>query len=188
MNDTLYIKNMVCERCIRVVREELEKLGLRLRRVDLGEVEVEDMNDVSREDVQTILAENGFELIEDRRAETIEHIKIAIRERVHSVEPVPENFRLSQFIAQKLDRDYSTMSRLFSSVENMTIEHFFILQKIERAKEWLKYGDMTLSEIAWQLGYSSVQHLSAQFKTVTGMTASRFKELRQNLRKPIDKL
>jgi len=179
---------MVCERCIRVVKEELEKLGLRLRRVDLGEVEVEDMNGVSREDVQTVLAENGFELIEDRRAETIEHIKIAIRERVHAAEPIPENFRLSQFIAQKLDRDYSTMSRLFSSVENMTIEHFFILQKIERAKERLKYGDMTLSEIAWQLGYSSVQHLSSQFKTVTGMTASRFKELRQNLRKPIDKV
>jgi AraC-like DNA-binding protein/copper chaperone CopZ len=186
----LLIKNMVCGRCIKVVKEELEKLGLDVRSIVLGEVVINSIVDeIQIEKIKKTLEDNGFELIEDRRAKVIEKIKLVILDLVRNDEeenPTEANF--SDYIVEKIGLDYHYLSTLFSSVENITIEQYIILQKIERAKELLKYGELTLSEIAYKLGYSSVQHLSNQFKKVTGLTASQFKNMTENLRKPLDKL
>lgn len=186
-NQTLIIKNMVCNRCIKVVREELEKLGLVVDKIELGEVEISGEN-IPNEKIKDVLEENGFELVEDRRAQTINKIKSLIIEVIYSEKIEDMYLKFSEYLSKQLGMDYQYLSTLFSSVENVTIEHFIILQKVERAKELLKYNEFTLSEIAYRLGYSSVQHLSNQFKKVTGLTASQFKEITENQRKPIDKL
>jgi AraC family transcriptional regulator len=186
---TLYIKNMVCNRCIRVVREEMERLGLTISRIDLGEVEVTGKKHLDLDAIESILQENGFELIEDKRVKAIERVKVAILKFVHHDHSVsPMKMKFSRFIALELGQDYHTLSTLFSSVENVTVEQYVILQRIERVKELLKYDELTLSEIAYRMGYSSVQHLSNQFKKVTGLTPSYFKDLKKNVRKPIDQV
>ncbi len=185
----LYIKNMVCNRCIRVVREELEKLGLRTGRIELGEAEIIGGKPLEMDKVRTVLLENGFELVEDKRVKLIERIKLLILRLVRNdyrTSGMPLNN--SEYIAQELGHDYHYLSSLFSSVENVTIEQYLILQRIERVKELLKYGEMTLSEIADVTGYSSVQHLSNQFRKITGMTPTYFKALKNALRNPIDKV
>jgi len=186
---TLYIKNMVCGRCIKVVREELEKIGVRVGRIELGEVEVAENKSLDLRRVQSVLEQNGFELIEDKKVRTIERIKLAILRLVQedrSVSPLRSTY--SDILSKELGQDYHYLSSLFSSIENVTIEQYVILQKIERAKELIRYGDLTLSEIAFTMGYSSVQHLSHQFRQITGMTPSQFKDLRKSARKPIDKV
>jgi len=186
----LVIKNMVCGRCIKVVKEELEKLELDIRSISLGEVIVSgSIKSLPINKIKTVLEENGFELIEDKKAKTIEKIKLIVLKLVRDEEIVnrhPINF--SDYISRELNLDYPYLSSLFSSVENITIEQFIILQKVEHAKELLKYGELTLSEIAYKIGYSSVQHLSNQFKKVTGLTASQFKLLAENTRKALDKV
>jgi AraC family transcriptional regulator len=186
---TLTIKNMVCNRCIKVVKEELEKLNLDVRSIILGEAVVSgDEKDLPMTKIKNVLTENGFELIEDKKAKTIEQIKIIVIEHIYNDSEKEKVKNFSNVLVEKTGYDYNYLSSLFSSIENITIEHYFILQKIERAKELLKYGELTLSEIAYHLGYSSVQHLSNQFKKVTGLTASQFKELTNQERKPIDKI
>lgn len=183
----LYIRNMVCGRCIKVIEEEFEKLGLNIKSISLGEVKVEENLDQEMTNrIRNVLDQNGFELIEDRKMRTIEQIKLYIIELIRDEEKIAGKLNLSEYLSDKLNTDYHYLSTLFSSVENITIEHFFILQKIERAKELLKYGELTLSEIAFRLGYSSVAHLSAQFKKVTGMNANQFKSMTENIRKPLD--
>ncbi len=186
----LLIKNMVCNRCIKVVKEELERLGLDVRSIVLGEVVVNgNKKDLPYDEIKKVLEENGFELIEDRKAKKIEQIKLIILDLVRrDDEKNPLNENYSDYIVEKTGMDYHYLSNLFSSVENITIEQYIILQKIERAKELLKYGELTLSEIAFKLGYSSVQHLSNQFKKITGLTASQFKNMTGNTRKPLDKI
>lgn len=187
---TLYIKNMVCNRCIKVVRDELEKLGHDVRGIALGEAVIGgDLNGTGTKKIKAMLEENGFELIEDQRVKTIERTKQTILRLVRrdaEEEPLKEKF--SEFIAREVGRDYHSLSMLFSSVENITIEHYIILQRIEWAKELLKYGELTLNEISYRLGYSSVQHLSSQFKHITGMTPSSFKKMVVNTRLPLDKV
>ncbi len=187
---TLIIKNMVCDRCIKVVKDELLKLKLDVRSIKLGEVIIAgDLNNILIERIKLILEDNGFELIEDKKARIIEQIKLAIIKLVR--EDADSNnltMNYSDYLVNKINLDYHYLSTLFSSVENITIEQYIILQKIERAKELLKYGELTLSEIAYKLGYSSVQHLSNQFKKVTGLTASQFKSFTENTRKPLDKV
>ncbi len=186
---TLYIKNMVCNRCIRVVREELERLGLRIGRVELGEVDLIDGKTIDLKKIQSVLEQNGFQLIEDKRVRVIERTKLAILQLVqHDYSAAPLRLNYSDYISRELGLDYHSLSSLFSSVESVTIEQYIILQKIERVKEFLKYGELTLSEIAYKMGYSSVQHLSNQFKKVTGLTPSHFKDLKKSLRKPLDKV
>lgn len=186
----LTIRNMVCDRCIRVVRDELTALGLDVRRVELGEAEVAaGRKPVDLDRIRTMLQENGFELIEDRRRKTVETIKREIIDLVHHRSSSSgKRPKLSEHLAAALRQDYHTISVLFSSMEGITIEQFFIRQRIERVKELLKYGEQTLSEIAWELGYSSVQHLSNQFRQVTGMTPSAFRKLGKTSRIPIDKV
>lgn len=180
---------MVCGRCIKVVREELEGIGIQVGRVELGEVEVVNKGSLDLKKIQSVLENNGFEIIEDKKVRTIEHIKLAILRLVQqnrSVSPMRLNY--SDHLSKELGQDYHYLSSLFSSIENVTIEQYIILQRIERVKELLKYGDLTLSEIAATTGYSSVQHLSNQFKKTTGMTPTHFKDLKKSLRKPLDKV
>lgn len=181
---------MVCNRCIKVVREELEKLGHDVRSIVLGEVVVGGAPDRAALDrIREMLEENGFELIEDKRVRTVERIKHVVLKLVRrDAEREPLREKLSTYIEREVGRDYHYLSTLFSSIENITIEQYVIVHRIERAKELLKYGELTLSEISYKLGYSSVQHLSGQFKKVTGMTPSAFKKLMGNARKPLDEV
>ena len=191
---TLYIKNMVCDRCIRVVREELERLGLDIYHIELGVVRIG--NKLQAGDIDTIkrvLSSNGFELLEDANARLIEAIKTAIIKFVHhNHDKEPMRLKYSEYIARELGRDYHALSALFSAVENLTIERYIIKQRIERVKELMRYGDQTLSEIAYMMNYSSVQHLSNQFKSMTGLTPSQFKKLgpghHHHHRLPLDKV
>ena len=187
--ETLYVKNMVCDRCIRIVKEELEEIGLDVRSITLGEVVVaaDDIPDRAR--IRSVLEANGFELIDDKKVKIIEKIKTLIINLVHHGKSGKSPaIKYSKYIAQEVGHDYHYLSGLFSSIENTTIEKYLILQKIERVKELLVYNEMTLSEIAYQMGYSSVQHLSNQFKKVTGFTPSYFKTIKEKKRKPLDKV
>lgn len=185
---TLHIKNMVCPRCVMAVEEVLTDLQIAYERVQLGEVVLgKALSKEQRKHLEQRLQSLGFELLESARSTTISKIKTLIIEQIHySKEPMTMNF--SDLIADKLHHDYGYLSRLFSSVEGMTIEKFITRQKIERVKELLFYNEMTLSEIAWQMGYSSVAYLSTQFKKETGMTPSQFRKDREPRLNSLDKL
>ncbi len=173
----IYVKNMVCNRCIMVVRQELENLKLQPLHVAMGEVELKKpLSEKQKQHLNTKLKILGFELLDDQKQKQIEKIKSLLIQQVQSGE-LEEHFSITDFLSKSIHKDYSQLSRLFSEVEGITIEQFFILQKIEKVKEWLIYAELNLSEMAWKLGYSSVAHLSAQFKRVTGLTPSAFKKI-----------
>ena len=179
---------MVCNRCIMVVKEEFEKEGLHPVSVLLGEVELNTLpNPIQVEKINNNLRRLGFEILDDQRQQQIENIKKLFIEKIQSGS-IEEHFNLSDFLSKKLNKQYSQMSRLFSEVEGITIEQYFILQKIEKVKEWIVYDELTISEIAWKLGYSSVAHLSTQFKKVTGMTPTEFRRLGSSHRKSLDQV
>jgi len=190
MADTLHIKNMVCPRCIRVVTEELKKLDVKIISVELGEVVTEKVkSELPLKQISEVLNENGFELIQDSRVKIIEKIKKRIISVIYEYDSEDlEKLNFSEYLSKNIEKDYTYLSSLFSKTEGITIERYIIMQKIERAKELLKYGEFTFSEIAYKLGYSSVQHLSRQFKQVTGMTSSQFKNTFSNLRNPINEI
>jgi len=179
---------MVSNRCKIAVKEELKKLGLHFIIVDLGEVEImETLSVDQREIVRMVLLNLGYELIDDKRAILIERIKNTIIEMVHrSNEPIKTNF--SVFLAEKLNHDYTYLANLFSEVQGITIEQFIILHKVERIKELIIYGEENITEIAWRMNYSSVAHLSNQFKKATGLSPSHFKQLKDRRRSPIEDL
>lgn len=181
---------MVCNRCIKVVNEELLKMGLQVQKIELGKVEL--LNEPDTQQLSTIkvlLTNNGFDLIDDKKIKTIERIKTLIINAVHyNYEGKTVKSNYSDYISGNIGMDYSYLSALFSSCENTTIEKYTILQKVERVKELVVYNELTLSEIADQMGYSSVQHLSSQFKKITGLTPSHFRQIPKNSRKPIDKI
>ncbi len=184
----LYIKNMVCDRCIMLVKQELEKLQLKPLHVVLGEAELFKVplkNQLIQLDLR--LHELGFELLDDQKQKLIEKVKNLVIKKVQQGE-IEEHFSLIGYLHTAIQKDYSSISRLFSEVEGITIEQFFILQKIEKVKEWLAYGELTLSEIAWKFGYSSVAHLSAQFKKITGLTPSHFKKIGRAHRHSLDQV
>src|SRR5688572_12157520 len=170
---------MVCIRCKMVVKDELTKLGLHYTGVELGEVEiVEDITAPQQEQFKAALLRSGLELMDDKKSVLIQRIKNVIIELIHySEEPLRINF--SEYLSQKLTHDYTYLSNLFSEVQGTTIEKFIIAHKIERVKELLVYNELNLTEIAYLMHYSSVAHLSAQFKKVTGLTPSHFKQLRE---------
>lgn len=178
---------MVCDRCIRVVKEEFEKHGLTVKSIKLGEVEVDGPKEIGISEIREILEKNGFELVEEKSAKLIGQIKNLVIQLVHhNKEELKQNY--SEILSKEIGKDYHYLSHLFSSVENITIEKYIILQKIEKVKELLIYGELTLSEIGWKMGYSSVSHLSSQFRQVTGMSPTEFKNLKNRDRKPLDKL
>ncbi len=180
---------MVCNRCIKVVTDEFAKLDLNIEEIELGKVSVSSpLSKDKIEEIRKVLDENGFELIDDKKSKLIDSIKTLIIKMVHySGEPVV-TVNNSDYISKELGYDYSYLSNLFSLVEGITIEKYIINQKIEKVKELLVYEELSLNEISYQLGYSSVQHLSNQFKKVTGLTPSHFKELKENKRKPLDEV
>jgi AraC-like DNA-binding protein len=184
----IYIKNMVCNRCKMVVKTIFEKLDLHPLAVELGEIELAE-NDISlsKEQLKKDLQSFGFDLLDSKKTKTIEKVKNLITELVQDKHNVLE-VNLSEYLASKLNQDYSAISNLFSEVEGTTVEKYHIYQKIEKVKELLVYDELTLSEIAFQLNYSSVAYLSNQFKKVTGLTPSYFKKLRSVKRRPLDEL
>jgi AraC-like DNA-binding protein len=182
----LYIKYMVSARCKMAVKEELKKLGLHFIVVDLGEVEImETLTLEQREELKMGLLDAGLELMDDKRAVLIEKIKNAIVEMVHyTEEPLKVNF--SDYLSDKLRHDYTYLANLFSEVQGTTIEQFIISHKIERIKELIIYDELNITEIAWKMNYSSVAHLSNQFKKVTGLSPSHFKQLKDKRRNQIE--
>ncbi len=174
----LYIKYMVSLRCKVIVKDELEKLGLHYTLLDLGEVDIaENVSPEQREEFAIALKKTGLELMEDKKAILIERIKNVIIEMIHYTdESLKVNF--SDFLSEKLNHDYTYLANLFSEVEGITIEHFIIKHKIERVKELLVYDELSLTEISYRLHYSSVAHLSNQFKKVTGLTPTFFRHLK----------
>jgi len=186
---SLHIKNMVCNRCIKVVTDEFEKLDLNIEKIELGKVEVaSELSLDSIEQIRKVLADNGFELIDDKKSKLIDRIKTIVIEKIHYEKSTLEAVNWSDYISKEIGKDYSYLSKLFSEVEGITIEKYIISQKIEKVKELLVYDELTLSEISYELGYNSVQHLSNQFKKATGLTPSHFKRLKENKRKPLDKV
>lgn len=185
---TLQIKNMVCDRCVRVVREELEKLKLDVRSIRLGEaVVVPRSGSLDLQEIRSALEKNGFEVLDSRRGRIVERIKTSILQLVrYDEEPGRKAVKDSVYIEQHVGLDYNYLSSLFSSTEGVTIEKYIILQRIERVKELLKYDELSLKEIAFSLGYSSVAHLSNQFKKVTGLTPTQFKNMKDSSRIPLD--
>lgn len=180
---------MVCDRCIRVVKDELENIGIYPCEVRLGKVTFEaDLENDVLKTIDHILQLNGFEIIDDRKSKLIESIKNLIIKTIHHEDLNDLKIVWSEFLSRELHFEYKYLSQLYSSVEGITIEHFIILHKIEKAKELLVYNELTLSQIAWELGYSSVAHLSNQFKKVTGLTPGKFKQIGKEKRKSIDNL
>ena len=179
---------MVSNRCKLAVKDALKSLGLHFIVVDLGEVEImENISIEQREEMKVILLNSGLELMDDKRAVLIEKIKNVIIEMVHHTdEIIKTNF--SDFLSKKLNHDYTYLSNLFSEVQGTTIEQFIISHKIERIKELMIYGELNITEIAWKMNYSSVAHLSNQFKKVTGLSPSHFKKLKDKKRMPIEEI
>jgi len=184
----LHIKNMVCNRCKMVVKSELEKFGLTPISIELGEVEiVEDLDQTKQNLLNQNLMILGFELLDDKKSRVIEKIKNLIVDLVHSKDNQLKT-TLSEYIASAIAQDYSYISNLFSQHESTTLEQYYALQKIERVKELIVYDELNLNEIADLLNYSSASHLSKQFKKVTGLTPSYFKTIKEHKRDPLENL
>ena len=182
----LYIKYMVSIRCKMIVKSELDNLNLHYGTVDLGEVEIkENISDKQRDQLKIALLKSGLELMDDKKAILVEKIKNIIVAMVHYEDELPKTNN-SDYIGKKLNHDYTYLSNLFSEVTGITIEHYIIQHKIERVKELLLYDELNLTEISYKLNYSSVGHLSSQFKKVTGLTPSYFKHLKHKRRTPLE--
>ncbi len=177
---------MVSTRCKMVVKDELKKLGLHFIVVDLGEVEImENISNDVRVKLKSALFNSGLELMDDKKAVLIEKIKNVIIDMIHYSDEVPK-MNYSDYISEKLQHDYTYLSNIFSEVKGITIQQFIIIHKIERAKELMLYDELNLTEISYKLHYSSVAHLSNQFKKITGLTPSHFKQLKDKRRSPIE--
>ncbi len=186
--DTIHVKNMVCDRCIMVVKDILHQEGLEAADVQLGRVVLQaPLDEDGRMRLRKALERYGFELLDDKRQRIIEQIKVAVIELVHQP-AMPDRVNLSQYLTAKIGRDYSMLSKLFSEAKGMSIEKYYIAQKTERAKELLVYDELTVSEIAYRLNYSSVAHFSAQFRSITGLSPSQFKKLASPGLKPLDSI
>lgn len=179
---------MVSNRCKMVVKDALKKLRVHFILVDLGEVDImENINEAQRNELKLMLFNSGLELMDDKRSMLIEKIKNVIIEMVHhSEEAIKINF--SDYLSEKLNHDYTYLANLFSEVQGTTIEQFIIQHKVERIKELIIYGELNITEIAWRMNYSSVAHLSNQFKKVTGLSPSHFKQMKDKRRSPIEEI
>lgn len=190
MNETLFVKNMVCNRCIMAIEEILKSLNIPFSKVKLGEIDTErSINETERQDLDASLRKIGFSLISNKGSNTIEKIKqITTCKARNQLNEKEARLKLSTLLSDKLHYEYSYLSNLFSSIENRTIESYFIEQRIEYAKELLVYGELSLSAIALELEYSSTAHLSAQFKKITGLTPTHFKQIGAEKRKNLDQV
>ena len=179
---------MVSLRCKMVVKDELRKLGISYSNISLGQVELtEEINQSQLENIRTALKRSGLELMDDKKSVLIEKIKDVVIEMVHYEDELPK-MNFSDYLTEKLGYNYTYLANLFSETEGTTIEHFIIIHKIERVKELIIYDELNLTEIAWKLHYSSVSHLSNQFKKITGLTPSFFKSLKDKKRSNLENL
>lgn len=184
----LYIKYMVSLRCKMVVREELNKLGLKYSALDLGMVELqEDITPYLQDQLKSNLLKSGLELLDDKKSILIEKITSVIIEMIHYADELPD-VNYSDYISSKLNLDYTYLSNIFSEVKGITIQQFIILHKIEKVKELLLYDELNITEISYKLNYSSVAHLSNQFKKVTGLSPSFFKKMKQKRKTNLEDL
>ena len=183
----LYLKYMVSLRCKMLVKAELERLGINYKYVDLGVAEVDDITQEKWDELNGILKRSGIELMEDKKSILIEQVRQVIIELVHYSEE-PLSINLSNYISEKLQTNYNHLSGLFMESQGITIEQFYIIHKVERVKELLIYDELSITEIAFQMHYSSVAHLSNQFKKITGLTPSAFKKIGEKRRKFLEDL
>lgn len=188
MSEEIHIKNMVCPRCVMAVKHILAGLGLDAENVGLGTAVLrEPLAPEQRDALRAKLQEYGFELLDDRRRQLVDKISTSIIELVHYRDNDLQT-NLSDYLAERCGQDYSALSKLFSEVKGLSIEKYYIAQKVERVKELLLYDELSVSGIAFRLGYSSVAHLSTQFKAVTGFSPSAFKKLHPHRRRPLDEI
>ncbi|WP_026808778.1 helix-turn-helix domain-containing protein [Arenibacter latericius] len=187
MKKKILVKNMVCNRCITLLEQEFKKVGIVVESIVLGEIVYVEKEGVDQYFFENMLRENGFELVKDAGEMLTEHIKIALIEAVDQIEASSEE-NLSSYLSKKLNRDYSVMSKMFSKQEGVTIERYYIHLKIEKVKELIQLQHLNFSEIAYSLNYKSSSHLASQFKTITGMSMSDYKNLQQWGRKPLDQI
>jgi AraC family transcriptional regulator len=186
---TLYIKNMVCQCCTRVVRQELEGAGVVVEEISLGKATITyEQQLISMEEIRGLLLGLGTGLIESREQRLVEDIKRAVIELIHQMNNVDSIARKSEYLVEKTGLSYPYLSRIFSNCEQMTLEKYIILNKVERIKELIDQEELTLSEIAYMMDYNSVQYLSNQFKQITGVTVSQYRESDRSSRKPVDQL
>jgi AraC family transcriptional regulator len=186
---TLFIKNMVCKCCIRVLKEDLEKRGITVNKILLGEAEIEyDPSKISLINIEEIISNDGFELIVSKEKILVEQIKLAVIELIHYYNNSNSLLRNSDYLIEKLGYSYQHLSSVFSKHEKSTLEKYIILQKIEKVKELIEFEDITLSEISFMMGYSSVQYLSNQFKSITGISVTDYKKSEYKNRKQLDQL
>ncbi|HFA49207.1 MAG TPA: AraC family transcriptional regulator [Bacteroidetes bacterium] len=184
----LTIKNMICSRCMKVVRQDLEALGIELLQLKMGKIKFRFNNKKTTiEDIKKVLEMDEFEFVKDKDEMISEEIKLALIELVKNL-PLDRAKNLSDFLVEKLHRDYWTLSKTFSKTEGVTIQRYFILLRIEKAKELIEYEQMNFSEIAYELGYQNIYGLSAQFKQEAGISMSEYKKLKNHLRTPFDKI
>lgn len=184
----IHIKYMVSNRCKMVVRTALKDLGVHFVMLELGEVEImERLTGQQRDSLKDTLEDAGLELIDDKRSILIEKIKNAIIDMVHHSEEMVK-VNISTYLGEKLNHDYTYLANIFSQVQGVSIEQFIILHKVEKIKELLMYGELNISEISYKMNYSSTAHLSTQFKKVTGLTPTHFKQLKEKRRNPIEQI
>ncbi|WP_226389399.1 AraC family transcriptional regulator [Penaeicola halotolerans] len=182
------VKNMVCQRCVKAVEEALDQLDIPYQQVSLGEITLKHHLEVSKENqLKNKLSELGFEWLDDKKSKLIERIKNLLISKAREKEQ-EQHTNLSDLLQEHLGQDYAYLSSIFSSKENITIEKYYILQRIEMVKELLVYDELSLKEIAYQMGFSSSAHLSTQFKKITGLTPSHFKQIKANKRLPLDEV
>ncbi|MEJ0055660.1 MAG: helix-turn-helix domain-containing protein [Bacteroidota bacterium] len=184
----LYIKYMVSLRCRMIVRDELDKLDLHYNSVDLGMVDIpKDITEAQRKELKANLLRSGLELLDDKKSILIEKIKGVVIEMIHYSDELPK-VNYSEYISEKLKYDYTYLSNIFSEVRGITLQHYIIIHKIEKVKELLLYDELNLTEISYKLHYSSVAHLSNQFKKITGLSPSFFKRLKEKRRDNLENL
>jgi AraC family transcriptional regulator len=190
--ETLFIKNMVCQRCLIAVKKLVDSMGLQAESISLGEIKFSqgNLNSALKSKFESGLLELGFELIDDKKSKLIEDVKSKLIQMIHHGELIERKYNWSTILSEEFQYEYNYISNLFSSIVGITLEQYIILQKIEKVKELLFYDELSLSEIAYKLGYSSVAHLSAQFKKVTGLTPSALKKTHRldTYRKPLDSI
>ncbi|MBI4929217.1 MAG: helix-turn-helix transcriptional regulator [Bacteroidetes bacterium] len=185
---TIHIKNMCCERCMKVVEDELKKLGLNVSSVELGQASFRQSPKVCLSAIKNMLHKNGFELILSEEEQLVEKIKHCVYDLIHVHQREFERIKYTDYLSEKIKKPYRHLSKIFSEQTKITIERFIILEKIERAKELLEEGEMTFGEIARALGYKSLQHFSAQFKSVTMLTKTQYLHLKRKKRQGIDEI
>ncbi len=183
---TIQIKNMVCDRCIKVVNDELKALGLNVVSINLGNATFVSNKSISVESIENSLYKNGFEILLSDEEKLIEKIKNAITELIYQNKTNTPDFSFSKYIANSIGKSYNQVSNIFSKNKKITIEKYTILQRIERAKELIEYNENSFAEIAFMLGYKNPQHLSNQFKSITGLSMGEYKKLDIKTRKPLN--